>query len=138
MTESGVAQITGRLVVILTVTDLLRSEAWYQELFGMEAFRYVRPDEQVGQVSLREPVSGLELCLVSHRSSDAEPFDEKRTGLDHVEFVVSGRTDLDEWVIRLNELGIDHSGVKQPSYTANAMVTFRDPDNIQLEFFWVA
>lgn len=24
------------------------------------------------------------------------------------------------------------------SDTANAMVTFRDPDNIQLEFFWAA
>jgi hypothetical protein len=27
---------------------------------------------------------------------------------------------------------------KEPPYTANAMLTFRDPDNIQLEFFWQA
>jgi hypothetical protein len=33
-------------------------------------------------------------------------------GLDHLEFLVA--------------------------YTANAMLTFRDPDNIQLEFFWRA
>jgi glyoxylase I family protein len=34
--------------------------------------------------------------------------------------------------------GIPHSGVKEPEYTRNAMLTFRDPDNIQLEFFWRA
>jgi hypothetical protein len=31
-----------------------------------------------------------------------------------------------------------HSGVKAPEYTGNAMLTFRDLDNIQLEFFWRA
>jgi hypothetical protein len=41
-------------------------------------------------------------------------------------------------VDRLDALGIAHSGVKEPSYTPNAMLTFRDPDNIQLEFFWRA
>jgi hypothetical protein len=28
--------------------------------------------------------------------------------------------------------------IKEPPYTANAMLTFRDPDDIQLEFFWRA
>jgi hypothetical protein len=44
------------------------------------------------------------------------------------------RSGLDSWASRLDELGIRRSGVKQPSYTANAMLTFRDPDNFQLEF----
>ncbi len=48
------------------------------------------------------------------------------------------REDLDEWAERLNRLEIPHSGVKEPDYTRNAMLTFRDPDNIQLEFFWRA
>ena len=48
------------------------------------------------------------------------------------------RSDLDSWASRLDELGVRHSGIKQPSYTANAMLTFRDPDNIQLELFWRA
>ena len=37
---------------------------------------------------------------------------------------------------KLDRLGIQHSGIKEPEYTRNAMLTFRDPDNIQLEFFW--
>jgi len=45
---------------------------------------------------------------------------------------------LDEWVVRLDDLGVEHSGIKEPSYTRNAMLSFRDPDNIQLEFFWRA
>jgi hypothetical protein len=28
------------------------------------------------------------------------------------------------------------TGVKAPPYTRNAMLAFRDPDRIQLEFFW--
>ncbi len=34
--------------------------------------------------------------------------------------------------------GSRHSGVKELEYTPNAMLTFRDPDDIQLEFFWRA
>jgi catechol 2,3-dioxygenase-like lactoylglutathione lyase family enzyme len=100
-----------------------------------ETSRYVQPDGHVAQVHLAEPLSGVELCLVDHRSRQAA-FDEFRTGLDHLEFLVAHRDDLDAWVTRLDELGIRHTGVKEPSYTSNAMVTFRDPDNIQLEFFW--
>ncbi|MGD0555581.1 MAG: VOC family protein [Streptosporangiaceae bacterium] len=123
-------------IVILTVTDVDRSAAWYCDLLGMdETGRYVQPDGHLAQVCLAEQFSGVELCLVDHQSRQAT-FDEFQIGLDHLEFLVAHRGELDTWVARLDELGIPHSGVKEPPYTANAMVTFRDPDNIQLEFFW--
>jgi len=132
-----VPEITGQ-VVILTVSSVIRSASWYGDLLSMEERgRYVRPDGHLQQVSLVEPRTGLELCLVSH-ASGPESFDELRAGLDHLEFLVAGRSDLDAWAERLDELGVAHSGVKEPPYTANAMITFRDPDNIQLEFFWRA
>jgi catechol 2,3-dioxygenase-like lactoylglutathione lyase family enzyme len=125
-------------VVILTVSNAGQSAAWYRDLMNMEeTSRYTQPDGHVAQVHLAEPGGGVELCLVSHRVKRAA-FDEFRIGLDHLEFLVARRDDLDWWVARLDERGIGHSGVKEPSYTANAMVTFRDPDNIQLEFFWRA
>lgn len=77
-------------------------------------------------------------CAWRATRADAGTFSEFRTGLDHLEFLVSQRSDLEGWASRLDDLGIEHSGVKQPSYTANAMLTFRDPDNIQLELFWRA
>src|SRR6204780_4583031 len=123
-------------VVILTVSNADRSAAWYCDLLGMdETSRYVQPDDHVALLRLAEAVSGVELCLVDHRSGHAA-FDEFRIGLDHLEFLGAHRDELDTWVARLDELGIRHSGVKEPSYTSNAMVTFRDPHNIQLEFFW--
>ena len=73
---------------------------------------------------------------MSHPDGSREAFDELRAGLDHLEFLVADRADLDTWAEQLDRLGIAHSGVKEPAYTSNAMLTFRDPDNIQLEFFW--
>lgn len=129
------AIITGEIVVNLTVSDPERSAAWYASLLGLvETNRYAHPDGRVGQICLRDPEIGLELCLVGH-AGPGQPFDEHRTGLDHLEFIVGTQTDLAEWAGRLDELGIAHSGVKQPAHSPNAMVTFRDPDNIQLEFF---
>jgi catechol 2,3-dioxygenase-like lactoylglutathione lyase family enzyme len=125
--------------VVLTVRDPDASAAWYAELLGMrERGRDLLPDGRVAQVSLAEPRSGLALCLVGHAANPGERFSEFRTGLDHMEFLVADRADLDAWASRLDTLGIEHSGVKEPSYTANAMIVFRDPDNIQLEFFWPA
>ena len=125
-------------IVILTVNDAARSAAWYRDLLGIpETGRYVEPDGHVALVQLGEARSGLQLCLVDHGEA-AGTFNEFRAGLDHLEFLVSQRSDLDSWASRLDELGVHHSGVKQPSHTANGTLTFRDPDNIQLEFFWRA
>jgi len=121
------------------VTDRDRSAIWYRQLLDMTVRREnVSPDGSVRDVCLVEPNTGLEICLVEYASGSREPFDEFRPGLDHLEFLVANRSDLDDWAARLDALGIPHSGVKEPSYTQNAMITFRDPDNVQLEFFWFA
>jgi catechol 2,3-dioxygenase-like lactoylglutathione lyase family enzyme len=134
-----VPSISGRVEVNLTVRDPASSAAWYSELLELEElYDFNAPDGTMRYISLVEPRSGLVLCLVGYENNDGEPFSEFRTGLDHLEFVVSRREDLDEWVDRLDQLGIEHSGVKELEYTPNAMLTFRDPDHIQLEFFWRA
>ncbi len=67
-------------VVILTVSNADRSAAWYCDLLGMdETSRYVQPDGHVALVHLAEQSSGVELCLVDHRSGQAA-FDESRSG----------------------------------------------------------
>ncbi len=131
--------ITGRLEITLSVPNPARSAAWYAELLGMrQRYDYTSDDGSMRYVCLVEPQSGLVVCLVGHSANPGEQFSEFRTGLDHLEFVVGGREDLDEWAHHLNELGVEHSGVKELDYSPNAMLTFRDPDNIQLEFFWRA
>jgi catechol 2,3-dioxygenase-like lactoylglutathione lyase family enzyme len=131
--------VSGRVEVNLTVRDPVSSAAWYSELLDLEElYDFTAPAGRMRYISLVEPKSRLVLCLVGHEDNDGEPFSELRTGLDHLEFLVDRREDLDEWVERLDELGIAHSGVKEPEYTRNAILTFRDPDDIQLEFFWRA
>ena len=128
-------QITGVPFLGLSVRDVSRSAAWYRSLLGLETVHESAAGSwHRGATLLREPHSGLVLGLSAHRGNTGEPFDESRTGLDHVEFGVATRAELEEWVARLDALGIPHSGLQERSL--GALVTFRDPDNIQLEFYW--
>ena len=135
----SVPSISGRVEVNLTVRDPAMSAAWYSELLGLQMlYDYAGEDGRLHYIALVEPESQFVLALVGHQEHSGEQFSEFRTGLDHLEFLVDRREDLNDWAERLNGLGIPNSGVKEPGYTRNAMVTFRDPDNIQLEFFWRA
>jgi catechol-2,3-dioxygenase len=71
--------------------------------------------------------------LEQHDHNDGSAFDERRVGLDHLAFDVPDRETLDAWVIRLDELGIAHSGITEEEPWD--VLVFRDPDNIQLELF---
>ena len=84
--------ISGRIEVNLTVRDVDRSASWYSELLGMEErYDFASPDGHMRYVSRIEPNSQFMLCLVGHASNPGEPFDEVRTGLDHLEFLVDRR-----------------------------------------------
>jgi len=129
--------ISGRVEVNLTVRDPEISAAWYSDLLDLEVlYDFTAADRRMRYIALVDPKSQLVLCLVGHKDNKGERFSELHAGLDHLEFLVNRREDLEEWAAKLDRLGIQHSGVKQPEYTPNAMLTFRDPDNIQLEFFW--
>jgi glyoxylase I family protein len=131
----GVPSITGVLYVGLSVRDVRRSSAWYTKRLGSETVREsIYSDGPLSEVLLREQNTGFLLGLLAHRSNPGEPFSEFRTGLDHVEFGVASREELQAWVARLDGLAISHSGIKDRP--GGALVTFRDPDNIQLEFYW--
>ena len=58
---------------------------------------------------------------------------QNRVGLDHVSFGCETRADLEKWAAKLDELGIDHGGIKDAAYGSG--LSFRDPDGIALEFF---
>jgi glyoxylase I family protein len=116
-----------------TVRDLARSEAWYCSVFSLAVLR-----RNIGgsswaadwdEVLLRHP-SGLLFGLMKHRVEDDSPFSEYRVGLDHVEFEVPTWASLQQWRRRLDALTIAHTSSRPH------LVTFRDPDNIQLELFW--
>jgi catechol 2,3-dioxygenase-like lactoylglutathione lyase family enzyme len=137
--DGAMARLAGRLAPVLSVREPSASADWYGRVFDFVVTReFAGPDGRVLDVCMVQRDTGIQLCLVGHRANAGEPFDESRTGLDHLEFLVDDRADLDGWVELLDALGVAHSGVKVAPASKNAMVTFRDLDNIQLELFWRA
>ena len=117
--------------VALTVSDLDRSRKWYQRLFGSDPVL----DGDTGP--FHQVVWSVSGALVAINwfpdLHSSEPFDERRPGLDHLAFACSSRSELEAWERRLNELDVPNGGVVDASY--GSVLSFRDPDNIALEFF---
>lgn len=118
--------------VAVTVTDLDRGREWYSKLFGTQPVL----DEDAG--SFYHVVwalgGGSLFGIHTHpRENDQPDFNEFRTGLDHIAFAVSSRADLESWEKRLDDLGITHGDIVDAPYGSG--LSFRDPDNLPLEFF---
>ena len=119
----------------LSVSDVEGSARWYCQVLGLRRLTRADLDGRT-MIVLRHDDSGLIIGLNQHATPTADRFDERRPGLDHVGFAVEERSELEAWQARLTELGVDHSPVQDaPSGSGTALV-FRDPDNIQLEFWW--
>ena len=119
--------------VAVTVTDLERSTAWYAALFDAEPV--LDEDETTGGFhhTVFALGDGHLFGLHTHPASGAGGFSEKNTGLDHVAFACADRDELGRWAAKLDELGVAHGGLVDAHYGSG--VSFRDPDNIALEFF---
>jgi catechol-2,3-dioxygenase len=117
--------------VAVTVSDLDRSRQWYQRLIGSDPVL----DEDTGTFHHVVWLLGGTLLGI-HGFTDlasTDAFNERRPGLDHVAFGCANRAELEKWETKLNELGIANGGVVDAPYGSG--LSFRDPDNIALEFF---
>jgi catechol 2,3-dioxygenase-like lactoylglutathione lyase family enzyme len=120
---SGVHHVT------LNVTDLPRARAFYEGVLGFEV------DQDVPGYKLRLRVGGSRARLVLRLppgAVDAERFSEYRIGLDHLSFGAS-LADIDRMADALTAAGVRADLCHDPLGTA--VLCFRDPDNIALEFF---
>jgi glyoxylase I family protein len=117
--------------VALTVSSLEKSVPWYGALFDSKPVL----DEDTGPFHHVVWLIGSTLVGI-HQFPDLvsdEPFNERRLGLDHLAFSCANRGELEQWEARLNDLGIAHGGIVDAPYGSG--LSFRDPDNIALEFF---
>lgn len=118
----------------VTVSDLERSTRWYATLLGSEPV--LDEDETTGGFHHTVfAIGGGQLFgLHTHPGREADGgFDEHRPGLDHLSFGCADHAELENWRDRLDELGIPHGEIVDASYGSG--LSFRDPDNIALEFF---
>jgi glyoxylase I family protein len=117
--------------VAVTVSDLGRSVPWYGALIGSDPVI----DEDTGPFRhVVWLVGGTLLGLHQFHDPESGPnFDERRVGLDHVAFACAARSELETWQSHLEALGIEHGGIVDAPYGSG--LSFRDPDNLPLEFF---
>jgi glyoxylase I family protein len=118
--------------VALTVRDLSVSVPWYEAL--IEAKPVLDEDTDPDFHHTVYMIGNTLLGLHQHGTpASSGKFSEFNVGLDHVGFGCANRNELERWVGRLDELGIQHGGIKDAPYGSG--VSFRDPDGIALEFF---
>ena len=124
--------ITGAHHAAFTVTDADRSAAWYSDLLGLMTV-LSGDDDDVSFRVLAHPDCGWVMGVRQYHTKASDRFDEFRTGLDHFAFAVSDRAELEAWEQELTSRGVEHSPIAETPI--GTVLVFRDPDNIQLEFW---
>lgn len=137
--------VTGLHHIAIRVQDPERSRAFYEEVLGLSFLELPvgadmtsswrgAPSEgtllatQAGDtfVILEPPLEG---------TADDDRFSERRIGVDHLAFAVEERPALDQLVERLQAEGAETAGVEHDPVLDKDYVAFRDPDNVQWEFY---
>ena len=124
----------------LTVTDIARSRAFYDRVFGLPvAFEVPADADQATREQLGFLYGGVIYRLgggllgLRPVAGAGDRFDEDRVGLDHLSFAVTDRGALDAAAAQLDEAGVAHGGVKDIG--RGFLLEFRDPDGIALELY---
>lgn len=134
VTSSGFAHVR------LTVTDIGRSKAFYDRVFGWPVA--IDASAQVDEPGVRESPESFyggvvyetpSGALFGLRPVGAQRFDSEHTGLDHVSFMVGSRQDLVTIRDAFDEAAIDHGEVKDLTDAGLAILSFSDPDGVHLE-----
>jgi len=123
-------QIRGIHHIVLTVSNPESSARFYEKVLGVKA------DYETDNV-ICIPCGSFLLCLQSppKRALLDDRFDENRLGLDHIGFSVNSEKQLEDLLEVLQELKVTTAGIENDPDGKSDYVCFRDPDNIQVEFY---
>lgn len=131
---------TGFSHVRLTVTDLARSRAFYDRLFGWDVAYEVPADaDDATKEALAFLFGGLiysvpgGLLGLRPVAPGTDAFSEDRVGLDHLALSVASRAELEDAVAQLDAAGAPHGDIKDIGGVL--ILEFRDPDGIALELY---
>lgn len=139
--RTGIVDPQGFAHVRLTVTDIHRSKAFYEQLFGMPPGSDF--SDQVDDPTVRDdPWRTYGGCSFTFHGQTlglrpvADPgdrFDPDRVGLDHVSLRVRSVEDLHRAAERLDAAGIEHGEVTDLEPFGLVILSVQDPDDINLE-----
>lgn len=136
---SDTVATTGFAHIRLTVTDIVRSRAFYESVFGFEPLLEAPSADAAPDLHdenwylfggvIYQFAGGL---FGLRPVADADDrFNEDRVGLDHLAFAVADQAALEHAVGVLDEHGVAHAGIKDIGM--GWILEFRDPDNNALE-----
>ncbi len=132
---------TGLHHLRITVTDLARSRAFYEDVLGFEVAAEspgdpsdpaVRDDPAQLYGGVVFATNGI-LFGLRPVAAGGDAFVSTRVGLDHVSFAVASRADLEAAAAALQERGIEHGEVIEMAPFGIAILSFSDPDGVHLE-----
>jgi glyoxylase I family protein len=117
--------------IILTVSDIQKSRQFYEGVLGFE-IQEIPPE--YGNLVYFLVENGSVWLLTHEQTAPNDRFSEFRIGLDHLAFTAPDKAFLDELAARLKAAGVPTQGVEL-FHGQWYYVAFRDPDNIQLEYW---
>jgi glyoxylase I family protein len=126
--------------VRLTVTDIARSKAFYDQVFGWPAA--VDASDSVDEPGVKQSPEKFyggtvyqtpQGTLFGLRPVGSSVFDPNDTGLDHVSFAVASRADLESAAAALDGAGITRGQIIDLTAAGMAILSFQDPDDINIE-----
>lgn len=122
------------------MTDIARSKAFYDRVFGWPTA--VDNSDRVDGPGIRDSPEDFyggtvyqtpQGTLFGLRPAGSTGFDTDITGLDHLSFAVGSRADLEAALTALAEAGIEHGQICDFENAGMAILSFQDPDDINLE-----
>lgn len=114
----------------LTVTDSARSRDFYVNLLGFQVLAEIDTTRILSNGNL---VLAVKPAPDPNRAPKEDRFDENRVGLDHLSLSVASPLDLEKAMSILDEHNVEHGEIEDLGDMGICTLTFRDPDNIQLE-----
>ena len=137
--------VNGLHHVTIRVQDPDRARDFYEETLGLP-FIEIPVDQAFVREWKGNPAEGtllatqigstfLILAPPLEGTPDDDRFSERRIGVDHLAFGVDDPAVLDEVSAALERASVPTAGVEMDPVLGKPYVAFRDPDNVQWEFF---
>ena len=121
---------TGVHHIRLIVTDPMRSRDFYTSLLNFEVAAELPPGFVLTNGNM---LLGVTPAWDDSQAIPDDRFSPNRVGLDHLSFGVANRAELDRAAALFDERGVEHGEVRDLPPFGITILSFSDPDGIQLE-----